>query len=144
MSITPLAAPGPSVLNGRMTRLPWKAGALQMHSGPYYISATRFTYDTLRSLSGVIWHGLRLRSGWPQIDGAVGLSVMVEIRTRSTYTISVWTSHAELQSWVRTAHHARLVKAYRPRLIDSAYEGWQATTLYLAECWRHALRRIGA
>lgn len=127
-----------------MTRLPWKAGALQMHSGPYYISATRFTYDNLRSLAAVLWHGWRLRCAWPQVDGAVGLSVMADLRTRSTYTVSVWTSHAELQSWVRTDHHARLMKAYRPRLVDSAYEGWQATTLDLQECWRHALRRIGA
>lgn len=126
-----------------MTRLPWKGGALQMHSGPYFISATRFTYDTLRSLTTAMWHGLRLRATWPQVDG-VGLSVMVDVRTRSTYTISVWTSHAELQSWVRTAHHARLMKDCRPRLVDSAYEGWQATTLDLQECWRHALRRIGA
>jgi proteasome lid subunit RPN8/RPN11 len=27
-----------------MTRLPWKRGPLSMHAGPYFVSATRFTY----------------------------------------------------------------------------------------------------
>jgi hypothetical protein len=125
-----------------MTRLPWKRGPLSMHAGPYFVSATRFTYASKAALARVVWAGLRLRSGWAWIPGAVGLSVMAELRTRSTYTVSVWTSYADLQAWVRTAQHAQLMKAYRSLLTDSAYEGWEVASLNLAACWRDALERI--
>src|SRR5687767_9489394 len=125
-----------------MTRLPWKRGPLSMHAGPYFVSAARFTYASRTALARVFWEGLRLRSGWSWIPGAVGLSVMADVRTRSTWTISVWTSYADLQAWVRTEQHARLMKAYRARLTDSAYEGWEAASLDLAACWARAMECI--
>jgi hypothetical protein len=127
-----------------MTRLPWKSGPLHQHAGPSFVSATRFTYDTTGTLLCVFWHGLRLRSTWPRIEGAVGLSIMADVRTRSTYTLSVWGSYADLQAWVRTAPHASLMSTYRKCLVDSAFAGWEVAHLDLRACWRQALDRIGA
>jgi heme-degrading monooxygenase HmoA len=91
----------------------------------------------------VFWHGLKLRRSWPQLKGAVGLSIMSDLRTRTTYTISVWRGEADLHRWVRSADHAPLMRAFRPRQISSAIDSWQTDKFELRIAWREALKKIG-
>src|SRR5208337_717102 len=119
-----------------MMRLKWKTGPLGSQEGPYFVSATRFTYQRYQSMPFVFWHGHRLRRSWPHVEGAVGLSIMVDIKTRTTYTVSAWLSADDLYRWVRSPGHARLMRSYRPRLSSSAADNWQSPTLDLREFWR--------
>src|SRR5215469_604762 len=127
-----------------MMRLPWRAGASTGWEGPVYLSATRFTYQHVRHMPLVFWHGLRLRRAWPRIEGAIGVSIMAEFATRTTYTLSVWRSPEDLHRWVRCPDHARLMSGYQPLLASSAAHGWPAGTFDLRTAWCEALKRVGA
>jgi heme-degrading monooxygenase HmoA len=91
----------------------------------------------------VFWHGLKLRRSWSQIEGAVGLSIMSDLTTRTTYTITVWRDQADLNRWVRSAGHAPLMRAFRPRLQGSAVDSWQTDKFALRAAWSEALRKVG-
>lgn len=92
----------------------------------------------------VSWHGLRLRRGWPKIDGAIGVSIMSDIASKTTYTVTAWRSADDLRTWVRSPSHAKLMRADRRRLESSAADGWIVDTFDLKSAWREALTRVGA
>jgi hypothetical protein len=92
----------------------------------------------------VSWHGLRLRRGWPEIEGAVGLSLMSDIATRTTYTLSVWESASDLHRWVRSSSHLYLMRGYRPWLESSAADSWIAERFDLRSAWQEAMKRLKA
>jgi len=127
-----------------MIRLRWRAGASAGWKGPVYVSATRFTYQNVRHMPLVFWHGLRLRRGWPHVEGALGLSVMADLAARTTYTLSVWRSPEDLHRWVRCPDHGHLMRGYRPLLASPASDGWLAGTFDLHTAWGEALKRVGA
>lgn len=126
-----------------MMRLRWKSGPLNGWEGPFFVSATRFTYRHPWHLPLVFWHGLKLRRCWARVDGAIGLSIMADVRTRTTYTLSVWRGGDDLRRWVRSPDHARLMHGYRPRMKSSAAYSWQTTTLELRQLWREGMGRVG-
>lgn len=125
-----------------MMRMKWRPGRHSDWSGPYFVSTTRFTYRSLRSMPHVYWHGLKLRQSWPAVDGAVGLSIMSDLTTKTTYTVSVWRSEADLLRWVRSPDHAPLMRRFRPRLASSAADSWITVTFELRSAWREALKKI--
>jgi hypothetical protein len=127
-----------------MTRLPWRPGAAVSWRGPFYISATRFTYQRIWHTLPVSLHGLRLRNGWPEIEGTIGLSLMSDTAARTTYTLSVWQSVNDLHRWVRSPGHTRLMRGYRPWLESSAASSWSVETFDLRTAWREAMLRLGS
>jgi hypothetical protein len=90
----------------------------------------------------VFWHGLKLRRSWAKVEGAVGLSIMSDLRTKTTYTISVWRDEADLHRWLRSADHAPLMRTFRPRLMSSASDCWKTDNFELREAWREALTKV--
>lgn len=126
-----------------MMQLKWMPGSLANWDGPFYISTTRFTYRHLRHMPWVAWHGLRLRSGWAEVEGAVGLSISTDFFARTTYTVSVWRTQEDLRRWVRSPVHAALMRGYRPYLLNSAADGWLADSFDLRHAWKEARDRVG-
>ncbi|MDR3415467.1 MAG: hypothetical protein P4L83_04695 [Nevskia sp.] len=124
-----------------MIRLPWKAGSCDAGGGAVVVSATRFTFTRLRDLPGVFLAGLRLRRQWSAMEGAIGLSMAGRVLRRTTYTISVWRSEAELRRFLGSPAHQRLVRRYRGRVESSAAAQWQVETFDLAQAWNEARRR---
>jgi heme-degrading monooxygenase HmoA len=94
--------------------------------GPLYVSATRFTYRSLVDMPGVFLHGLRL-------------SIGADLLARTTYTVSAWRSETDLARWVRSPAHARLMGAYRRRMLDSRVVGWHVDRFVLRDAWTKAL-----
>jgi hypothetical protein len=125
-----------------MMRLGWQPGPLADWVGPVYVSVTRFTYRRRRHLPLVYWHGLRLRSAWSGNDGAVGLSLTADWATRSTFTISAWRDKDDLMRWVRGDAHARLMRAFAPRLESIAVDGWMTDVFDLRAAWVEGLKRV--
>jgi heme-degrading monooxygenase HmoA len=127
-----------------MTRIGWNAGAFADWPGPFYVSTTRFTYRAMRTMPAVFWNGWQLRRAWDRNDGAVGLSMMVGLRERTTYTISVWRSKNDLERWLRSPAHSRLMRAFRSNLESHAADSWTADSFDLRAAWREALKRVAA
>jgi heme-degrading monooxygenase HmoA len=125
-----------------MIRLPWVHGPLADWRGPRFVGATRFTYRHRRHLPLVFWNGLRLRAAWGENEGAIGLSIMADWRTRTTYTLSAWRSEDDLRRWVRGAAHARLMRAFAARLESMATHGWIEDDFDLRAAWAEGRRHL--
>lgn len=125
-----------------MMPLKWRAGSLADWPGPYLVSTTRFTYRHLHRMPKVYWYGLKLRQSWPAVEGAVGLSIMSDLATKTTYTVPVWRGDADLLRWVRSADHAPLMRSFRPHLASSAAATWLPDRFELRSAWRDALTMV--
>jgi hypothetical protein len=106
------------------------------------VSATRFTYARHVDLLGVFWHGFRLRSRWEGFAGSVGVSITSDFAGRSTYTVSVWRSEADLKAFIVHPRHRVLMQRYRPLLESSQAVTWTAPDFSLSECWLIAKQRL--
>jgi hypothetical protein len=122
--------------------LSWKPGALAAWPGPYLVSATRFTYRRLVHMPGVFWNGMALRAMWPAFAGGVGVSLRGDLRTRSTYTVSVWRSPEDLRAFVGHPKHLSLMKRYGSRLESSASVTWTTDRIELRELWSLAKQKV--
>ena len=127
-----------------MRRIGWKAGPLADWPGPFYVSTTRFTYRAARTIPAVLWNGWQLRRAWEHNEGAVGLSMMAGFKERTTYTISVWRSKDDLERWLRSPAHLRLMRAFRSKLKSHAADAWTTDRFDLRAAWTEALNRVGA
>lgn len=122
----------------------WQPGANAAWQDPVLVSATRFTFRRYWHLPLILWHGTRLRQDWSRIPGAVGMAVAVDLKRRTTYSISVWTSEQDLQRWLRSPYHAALMRGYRGRVESSAASRWQVARFERHGKWDEALRRLAA
>lgn len=124
-------------------RSPWIAGPVTYPTrGPVLVSATKFTYRSLRDIPGVALAAVRLLRGWPDRTGSIGVFVGAEPWKRTTYSMSVWQSQADLRRFVRARDHQPLVRQYRPRLEASASAVWETDRLMPDDAWREAMRRL--
>lgn len=121
-----------------MTQLKWKSGPAARHSGPLLVSATRFTYRRVWHMPGVFWRGWLLRKAWGSIEGAVGVSISGDLLKKTTYTVSVWRSEADLFRWLASPDHAAVMRDYRARLESHASVSWQVERLALRETLEQA------
>jgi hypothetical protein len=67
----------------------------------------------LRDIPRVALEGLRLRSDWPQTEGALGLWVASLRGGRRQVSVSVWRSPEDLRRFVRSPEHLRIMREYR-------------------------------
>ncbi|MFT3925293.1 MAG: hypothetical protein QM778_22335 [Myxococcales bacterium] len=108
-----------------MTRLPWKTGPAAPGAS-VFLSATRFSYRSFLSMPAVLTHGLRLRSQWPTLEGAVGMWTAASLYKRTTYTLTAWSSEQDLARWIMSPYHTRLMRDFRGHLESSCVVSWTA------------------
>jgi hypothetical protein len=124
-----------------MLNVPWKAGGARPDRGQVLIAATEARFDRYRDLPGAALAALRLRRGWPTLDGAVALSLAADPLTRRTCSISVWQSEDHLLRFLRSTAHLRIVRRYRGRLqIRSAT--WNSVSFDPVHARGEAERRL--
>lgn len=124
-----------------MRRLSWTRGSATRH-GAIFVSVTRFLYRTYWPMPLVVWHGLRLRRSWGAIEGAVGMFSAADLRARTTYTVSAWTSERALSSWLRSADHVRLMRDFKPHLESVSAASWVTDSFDREAAWREGLSRV--
>jgi hypothetical protein len=91
----------------------WKSGSVEPGQGPVHVSMNDYlihrTWDVLR----VARVGLRLRSRWPETEGAIGLWFAAFRWGYRQVSISVWRSPDDLKRFVRSPEHARIMREFR-------------------------------
>lgn len=79
----------------------------------------------------------------PNVEGAVGVYLGADLRERTTYTVSLWTSEAELRKWLTSPAHLRLMRKYRGRMESSSAIGFGAAMgVGRAAIYRDGMRRL--
>jgi hypothetical protein len=125
-----------------MHQMKWKPGPLDTLRGPVFVSATRFTYKHFWHLPPVFSHGLALRSNWPTIEGAVGMTIAGDLLSKTTFTLSVWRSEDDLRRWISSPQHLALMREFRSKLRGSAAVGWATEDFVLADAWTRAMTEV--
>jgi hypothetical protein len=104
---------------------PWMPGPHASVGAPVVVSVTEFLAHHRRELPGVALKGLRMRTGWYAMPGAVGLWLWALPATARGGSISVWASEADLDRFVNLPHHVGIMQRYGTRgTVRSAM--WQA------------------
>lgn len=111
-------------------------------SGSVFVSATRFTYRSQWQMPFVFWHGLLLRGRWGAIDGAIGMRTGGSVLTRTTYTVSVWTTELHLRRWLESTEHARVMRDYKRHLESASVVGWVTDAFDPHAAWSEGLSRL--
>jgi hypothetical protein len=128
-----------------MQQLKFKPGCLAVASGgPFFVSATRFTYKRFVHMPGVFLNGLSLRARWSGFAGSYGVSIRADLARRSTYTVSVWRSAEDLHAFVMDPGHVSLMTRYGRRLESSAKASWSTDRFSLSEMWELASAKLTA
>jgi hypothetical protein len=124
-----------------MLNIPWKTGAAAAERGTVLMAATETRVGRYRDLPGAAIAAMRLRRGWPTLDGAVALSLAAQPLTRTTRSISVWQSEEHLLQFLRSPAHLAIVRRYRGRLsIRSAI--WSSESFNPARAYDEAERHL--
>jgi hypothetical protein len=124
-----------------MLKLPWKRGPAWTTDGGVFVSLTNFEVTRLRDLPGAYLAGLRLRSVWPTMPGAVGLRLWARPWKRRSGAISVWRSEADLRRFVSRPAHVAIMRKYRHRATVTS-ESWIAERFIASDIQREARRRL--
>ncbi|MEV4251571.1 hypothetical protein AB0J52_00225 [Spirillospora sp. NPDC049652] len=125
----------------RLLRSSWTTGPAADAAGPLLVSFTAFTADRALDLPGIARAGLRLRRGWPELEGAVGVWLWTAPRERAVGSVSVWTDEAALRGFVGWRPHVEIMRRYRRRGRIEATT-WTVEGLDLRRIWRDARLRM--
>lgn len=120
----------------------WKTGSLDDPcADPVHVSMNDYLIHRLRDVPRVALEGLRLRRRWPETDGALGLWMAAFRGGRRQVSISVWRAPEDLQRFVRSPAHVRIMRDFRDAgaLHTNA---WTAERLDPTLIWQQAVDRL--
>ncbi len=121
----------------------WKSGPSAGNEGSAIISFTDFAFARWRDLPGSWLAAMRLRSAWPQLQGAVGLMLWAKPLRRRSGAISIWESDADLQRFISSPDHVAIMRSYRTRMSGSAAT-WSTQRVDRREVLAEARRRLAS
>jgi hypothetical protein len=124
-----------------MLRSEWRPGPQAGVDGPLFVSVTDFTGHAFLDLPGIARAGYGLRRAWPQLDGAVGMWLWAMPAARRSGSVSIWTSEAALDSFVRWPPHVAIMRKYRSRGRIRVHS-WKIDEFDLPVVWRQARRTL--
>jgi hypothetical protein len=90
----------------------WKTGSLEPGPGAVHVSMNDYLIHRLRDVPRVAIEGLRLRRRWPETPGALGLWMASFRGGRRQVSISVWRAREDLQAFVRSPAHVRIMREF--------------------------------
>jgi len=126
-----------------MTRLTalWKRGQPRAGDGPVHVSMNDYWIHRFRDVPRVALEGLRLRRHWAELEGALGLWMASFRRGRRQVSISIWRSPGDLQRFVRSPEHLRIMREFKDAgaLHTNA---WTAERFDRDLIWRQATDRL--
>ena len=136
----PSAALGdsPSVLR---VRSGWRRGPAADSGGPFLLSYTEFTPDTLRDVPAIYRAARRLRREITELEGAVGVTVYWQLLRGRGGSVSAWADESALRRFVSLPFHVETMRAYRPRGSLRAID-WTASSLELGAAFRDGQRGL--
>jgi hypothetical protein len=94
-----------------------------------------------RDVPRVAVAGLRFRRAWPRTRGALGLWVASTTDGRRQISVSVWRTPEDLQHFVRSAAHLKVMRDFRGA-GDLHTNAWTAARFDRSLIWRQAQDRL--
>lgn len=117
----------------------WRPGPADGMAGPVLVSVTDFTSASPLDLPRVYRDGLRLRRGWPELEGAVGVWLWSLPLARRSGSVSVWQDRQALRRFVSWPPHVATMRRFRGR-GELRSTTWEAEAFDATDVWRAARR----
>jgi hypothetical protein len=136
----PSAARGDSLSDLRV-RTGWRRGPAADSAGPYLLSYTEFTPDTLRDVPGIYRAAQRLGREIAELDGAVGVTVYWQLFRGRGRSVSAWADESALRRFVSLPFHTETMRAYRTRGSLRALD-WSTDSFELGAAFRQGQRGL--
>jgi hypothetical protein len=118
-------------------RLPWRAGT-PAPASVRQVTAATFTFATYRGAMLAAPRAVLFWVRWPDVPGALGLSLRFQPLLRRAWMLSVWTSATSLEKFLDSPSHRLVMATFRPRLADSRTVSWQSSAIDVGACWQQA------
>jgi hypothetical protein len=123
---------------GLELRFPWRAGT-PAPAPVLHVSAATFAFATQRDAILAAPRATLFWARWPDVPGALGLSLRFQPLLRRAWMLSVWTSTTSLNQFLDSPSHRLVIEAFRPRLKGrSRTVSWEARSFDLDACWQQA------
>ncbi|MEV6908429.1 hypothetical protein [Amycolatopsis sp. NPDC051071] len=120
-----------------MLKTTWKPGPAEAR-GSVLVSVTDFASDRRLDLPGIYRAGRRLAALWPDLDGAVGHWLWVDIRGSRSGSVSLWRDAGAMRAFIGLPVHVDIMRTYRKRGTIRATT-WTADDPELSAVWREAV-----
>jgi hypothetical protein len=119
----------------------WKQGSMPAGAGPVHVSMNDYLIHRLRDVPRVAFEGLRLRRHWPETEGALGLWFATFGWGRRQVSISVWRGREDLQRFVSSPAHLRIMREYES--AGALYtNSWTAERFDPTLIWEQGMDRL--
>jgi hypothetical protein len=119
----------------------WKLGSREPTAGAVHVSMNDYLIHRLRDIPRVAREGFRLRSNWPETEGALGLWFAAFKGGRRQVSISIWREPEDLKRFVRSPEHLRIMREYRT--TGALYtNAWSAERFDPALIWKQGTDRL--
>jgi hypothetical protein len=118
-------------------RFPWRAGT-PAPAAVRYVTAATFTFASYRGMMLAAPRAVLFWGRWPDVPGALGLSLRFQPLLRRAWMLSVWTSATSLDQFVDSPSHRLVMATFRPRLAGSRTVSWQTSAFDIDACWQQA------
>lgn len=129
-----------SVLDFKLRTI-WKRGVAAESGGPFLVSYTEFTPQTMGDLPAIYLAAERLRRECAKLEGAVGLTIYWQLFKRRGGSVSVWQSEEALRRFVSLPFHLEIMRRYRSRGSLRAIS-WHAETFSLGAAFGEGQRAL--
>jgi hypothetical protein len=123
----------------KLLRAPWREGPADGTDGPVLVSVTDFRLYAARDLPGAYRAAMRLRSAWPELEGAVGMWLWAKPLQKRSGSVSVWQHTEDLSRFVRWPVHGAIMRKYR-EAGDITSISWHSECFVADQVWREAVR----
>ncbi len=112
--------------HGAMPPLPWKTGpdVDRVIDADTIAMASLLELRRLRDAPGFLAAALRLRRLFGRSEGAIRLSLVAIPLRRTFWTLSQWSSQAELEAYARHPIHVEIMRRYGTRMAESTFASW--------------------
>jgi hypothetical protein len=118
-------------------RFPWRAGT-PAPAPVLHVAAATFTFATYRGAMLAAPRAVLFWARWPDVPGALGLSLRFQPLMRRAWMLSVWTSATSLDQFLASPSHRLVMARFRPRLAGSRTVSWQTSAFDVDACWQQA------
>lgn len=127
-----------------MIRTRWKPGAAHSYAGRVTVSYTQWRPNSVFDIPKIGLAGLRMRSWWPGLEGAVGVSLYWRPHRRVVGSLSVWEDTSAIRGFVSRPFHVEIMRRNRPRgeLRSAMWEHEPGGDFALAAAYAEGERRL--
>jgi quinol monooxygenase YgiN len=127
-----------------MPDIPWTAARDMEPGHEYVVMASHLPLRSVLSTARFFRAVGAVRKQLGSTHGLVGYTLRAKPIAREYWTLSVWTDHAALEAFMRTAPHIGVMSSLKPLMGPTRFVQWKITAADGRPRWNDALERLSS